>query len=243
MKMFLKLIFSSLGRKYIMALSGLGLVGFLVIHMIGNLKIFLGADELNHYAHFLKYHGWILWSFRGGLLALALIHVLTAFSLWHENRAARPQPYGQEATVQATLASVTMAISGSIILIFVIFHLLQFTLKVGPFEGYRGMMAPIHSEGGFFQSIAPVEMGERYPDVFRMVVTGFSTPWIAGFYIVAMGLMTMHLSHGVQSLFQSLGFQNQASAPCLRRLALAVAWILFLGMSVVPAAVWAGFVR
>lgn len=238
MKTLLQLVRSSLGRKYLMAATGLMLVGFVVVHMVGNLKIFLGADDLNHYAHMLKYRAWGLWGFRLGLLAIAAVHVTCAISLALENRRARPQAYAESKTMQASLASVTMVISGLIVAAFVVFHLYHFTVKGGPFQSYEDLKSPIVAEAGIFQTLAPVEPGRAYPDVYEMVVKAFSNGWITLFYVVGVGLLCLHLSHGIQSMFQSMGWRSEASAPLLVKLSWLVAAVIFLGMSSVPASVF-----
>ncbi len=243
MKTLWQLVRSSLGRKYLMAATGLMLVGFLVVHMIGNLKIFLGADDLNHYALMLKYRAWGLWGFRIGLLAVALVHATCAISLAIENRLARPQAYRQSKTMRASLASITMVISGLIVAAFVIFHLLHFTVQVGPFQKYEKLKSPIAVESGIFETLAPVDPGQAYPDVYEMVIQGFSNHWISMAYFVGVGLLCFHLSHGIQSMFQSMGWRSEASGPLLAGLAWVVAIVIFLGMSAVPTAVLLGVVR
>lgn len=243
MKTLWQLVRSSLGRKYLMAATGLMLVGFVIVHMIGNLKIFLGPDDLNHYAHLLKYRAWGLWGFRFGLLAVAVVHVTCAISLAIENRLARPQPYRQSKTMQASAASITMVMSGLTVAAFVVFHLLHFTVQVGPFRKYEELKSPIASGPGIFETLAPVEPGKAYPNVYEMVVQGFSNGWISLIYFVGVGLLCFHLSHGIQSMFQSMGWRSEASAPLLAGLAWVVASAIFLGMSAVPAAVLLGFVR
>ena len=243
MKTLLQLVRSSLGRKYLMAATGLLLVGFVFVHMIGNLKVFLGADDLNHYAHMLKYRGWALWGFRIGLLSIALVHVACGLSLAIENRRARPQRYEEHRTMQASFASLCMAASGLLVGAFLLFHLYHFTLKAGPFEVYEKYLSPIAAEPGIFQTLAPVEPGQAYPNVYEMVVKGFSNPWISAFYFAGVGLLCLHLSHGVQSMFQSMGWRSEASGPLLNGLARLVALVIFLGMAAVPAAVLAGIVH
>jgi len=221
MKAFLQVLTSSLGKKIIMAVTGFGLVGFVIIHMLGNLQIFLGADTLNAYAKLLKSSAEVLWAFRLGLLGMAVLHIAAAVSLVLENRKARPQGYTAEKN-SATWASRTMPITGIIVAAFVIFHILHFTVgAVG--SDYHAYNIPRDAEGR--------------ADVYTMVITGFANPWISGFYIVSVGLLCWHLSHGVSSMFQSLGLRNRRSAPLLDKLALAVSLAVFLGMSSVPAAI------
>jgi succinate dehydrogenase / fumarate reductase cytochrome b subunit len=243
MKLALSFITSTIGRKYLMALSGLALVGFVIIHMIGNLKIYSGADAINHYAHLLKYNPVILWSFRFGLLGIALVHVVTAISLIMENRAARPKDYEKQRTIQASLGSVTMALSGLTVLAFVIYHILHFT--VGAFHPeYHLMKTTIHgADHAVFQLLAPVEEGAKYHDVYRMMVSGFQNVWISAFYVISMAFLCLHMSHGISSMFQSLGLRSPQSAPFLKLIAWGTSAIIFIGMSSIPISVLAGWVK
>lgn len=218
MKALIQVLTSSLGRKYIMGITGFALVAFVIIHMLGNLQIFLGEETLNTYAHLLKASAEFLWVFRLGLLAMVVLHLAAAISLVMENKKARGKAYVKEQN-SASWASRTMAVSGIIVLSFVIYHLLHFTAHV--------------VDPGFSQLLD--ENGK--PDVYRMVIVGFSNVWISGFYIVGVGLLCWHMSHGVSSMFQSLGFRNARSAPLLDKLAIAVAVVIFLGMTAVPTAV------
>lgn len=219
---------TSIGKKYLMALTGLGLVAFVLIHMVGNLQIFLGPDAINAYAY--KLHSLppvVLWGFRAGLLLLIVVHVWTAIMLTRENRAAR-KVAGEIKPVQATYASRTMPITGFILLFFIIFHILQFTVRVVP-EDYNATVPYVPTEIGY----NTIEVF----DVFTMMVAGFSSWWISAFYLLGMGLLCLHLTHGVSSMFQSLGFRNESTRYNLNRLALAYGWVIFLGFASIPAGV------
>ncbi|MGF1679470.1 MAG: succinate dehydrogenase cytochrome b subunit [Candidatus Methylacidiphilales bacterium] len=222
MNYILALLTSTLGRKYIMGITGFALVGFIFIHMVGNLQIFLGRDALNHYAVLLKTSAEVLWAFRIGLLAMVALHIAAAISLARDNRKARPESYRADATVQASYASRTMIWSGIIIVTFVVYHILHFTAKA-THPSYHDLKAPLD--------------GKMVPDVYGMVVHGFSSWWISGFYILAVGLLCIHLSHGISSMFQSLGLRTRSNQALLELAAPALAWVLFLGMSSVPLAV------
>jgi len=213
---------STLGRKYIMGITGVGLVGFIVIHMLGNLQIFLGQDTLNHYAVLLKSSVEVLWGFRLGLLGLVVLHIAAAVSLVLDNKKARVQDYQNKATVQASYASRTMKYSGIIVLAFLIYHILHFTAKV------------THPE---YHELEVMLDGKMVPDVYTMVIHGFSNPWISIFYIISVGLLCMHLSHGVSSMFQSLGLRTKNNEGLLQYSAHGLSVIIFLGMSAVPLAV------
>jgi succinate dehydrogenase / fumarate reductase cytochrome b subunit len=213
----------SLVKKYLMAATGLVLALFVLGHMLGNLQVFAGSPgPLNRYAHFLQSLGELLWLVRIFLLACVVVHVWMAVLLTLENRRARPVGYIKNATVQASLASRTMIWSGTIILLFILLHLAQYTVQI------------IHP---IFKSLEYVEDGHRIHDVYGMVMVGFSSPaWVA-FYVIAIGLLCFHLSHGVSSMFQSLGVRNDKWRNWLNGVAMAYAWIIFLGFVAVPLAV------
>ncbi|MEZ4272175.1 MAG: succinate dehydrogenase cytochrome b subunit [Myxococcota bacterium] len=176
---------SSIGAKIIMALTGALLAGFVFAHMAGNLLLFAGPEALNSYAKRLKDLGPLLWIARGGLLLVFVVHIASAVRLGFLDRTARPQRYQHNATIQTTLAARTMILSGLLLLAFVVFHLLHFTLGVTHPEHF----AQVDSLGNH--------------DVYNMVVRGFQQPLVSASYIVAMVLLGMHLSHGVSSMFQS----------------------------------------
>lgn len=214
-----------------MAITGLGLLGFVTGHMVGNLQMFLGPEVLNRYAHFLQSTGELLWAVRLGLLALVAVHIWAAVTLTLENRAARPVAYERAKLAGASYASRTMIWSGLIIGAFVIYHLLHYTAK-----------AQVNLTGQDFHAFrTTLADGRACHDVFRMVVVGFSPPLVAGFYMVAVGLLCWHLSHGVKALFQSLGLQNRAWDGAIRKLAPVLAWVLFLGYVSIPLAVLCGY--
>ncbi len=213
----------SLVKKYLMAASGLVLVLFVLGHMVGNLQVFAATPgPINRYANFLQSLGELLWAVRLFLLACIAVHIWMAVLLTVENRRARGPGYVKNATVQATYASRTMIWSGVIILAFIIFHLAQYTLQV---------TNPI------FKSLEWSENGRRMHDVFAMVQVGFSDPFVVLFYVVAVGLLCVHLTHGVSSMFQTLGMRNEKWRGCLNKAALAYGWLIFLGFVSVPVAV------
>ncbi len=213
----------SLVKKYLMAASGLVLVLFVLGHMLGNLQVFAAnPGPINRYANFLQSLGELLWGVRLFLLACIAVHIWMAVLLTMENRRARGPGYAKNATVQATYASRTMIWSGVIILAFIIFHLAQYTLQV---------TNPI------FKSLEYAENGRRMHDVYAMVQVGFSSPFVVLFYVIAVGLLSVHLSHGASSMFQSLGVRNEKWRGCLNKAALAYGWLIFLGFVAVPIAV------
>ena len=223
MNLFASLFRSTLGKKYLMAVSGLALLLFVVGHMLGNLQIFLGQEALNAYGAFLKSKAALLWSARIGLIGLVLIHLWSAITLNAKNNDARPVRYRVNRAVGATYASRTMVWSGIIVLAFIIYHLLHFTLGV--------------TDPSFLE--LKDEAGRH--DIYAMVVQGFNHPLVSAFYIIAMALLCLHLSHGASSLFQSLGFRSGPQKRWADRLALLLAWGIFAGNSSIPIAILLGF--
>src|SRR6059036_1544123 len=220
---------SSLGRKYIMAISGAALFLFVVGHLLGNLQIFLGPKAINRYGDFLQSNKEILWPARLGLLLMVALHIWAAVKLSAENKAARPIGYADNpAPVAASYASRTMLMSGLIIAAFVLYHLLHYTVQVRSLN-FTG------------QDFLALHDAEGRHDVFRMMVAGFSQPLVSGFYILAMGLLCLHLSHGVSAAFQSVGLKNEVSGPLIDRFARAAAWLIFLGYISIPIAVLLGY--
>jgi succinate dehydrogenase / fumarate reductase cytochrome b subunit len=222
---------SSLGKKYIMAISGAALFLFVVGHLFGNLQIFLGAEAINRYGDFLQSHKEILWPARLGLLVMVALHIGSAVKLSAENKAARPIGYaGDPMPVAASYASRTMLMSGLIIAAFILYHLLHYTVQVRSLNFTGKDFLALHDAEG------------RH-DVFKMMVAGFSQPLVSGFYILAMGLLCLHLSHGVGAMFQSLGLKNEVCGPLIDRFAKIVAWAIFLGYISIPIAVLLGYVK
>ncbi len=218
---------SSLGKKYVMAVTGLGLWVFVIIHMLGNLQIFLGPEGLNAYARALKATPALLWGARGGLLLIGILHAVTAIQLARANRRARPDRYSSKKIVASTLAQRTMLASGLILLVFIIFHLAHFTL---------GWVDPQYLD---FKD--PLDLSRH--DVYRMMIVGFSNPFVSAFYIVSMGALLLHLSHGVSSLFQSLGLRSKKTFGFFDKLARITALLLFIGNSSIPLAILFGWLK
>ena len=220
---------SSIGRKILVALSGAALVAFVLGHMVGNLLIFGGPEMINEYALFLKTsgHGMLLWGARLGLLACVAVHIIFTLKLSAENKASRREPYGNKKFKKATVSSRYMMISGLIVLSFIIYHLMHFTLHVG--NTYGSLHYDLH--------------GKQVHDVYRMVIQGFSWVPASIFYIVAMGFLCSHLSHGVSSMFQTLGVATARTLPFFQKVGLAFAAFVFVGNCSIPLAVMFGWVR
>jgi len=214
----LRLARSSIGAKMVVSVTGLLLFGFVTAHLAGNLLLLAGPDALNEYAHWMHTHPQAVWPMRLLLLGVFTLHVGTAVRLARQNRAARPVPYAFDATVQATWASRHMVLSGLVLLAFVIYHLLHFTLHVvptGEIEGVGGRL-----------------------DVYGMVVRAFRSPAVALGYVAAQALLGVHLFHGSRSLFQSAGLRFHA----LRRAALALGLSVAAGNILLPLSVLLGLV-
>lgn len=228
-----RLFCSSVGKKLIMAATGLGLVLFVFGHMVGNLQVFLGPEAINRYAEMLHFSPELLWVVRLGMLTLVGLHIWAAVQVWMENRAARPLDYdGSPAPVEATYASRTMLMSGLIVAAFVIYHLLHYTVRVDAINLTGKSFADLHELS---------EAGVERHDVFKMVILGFSQPLVSLFYVVGVGLLCLHLSHGIRAMFQSLGLMTHRCAPVIRKAAPVIAWVLFLGYVSIPLAVMLGF--
>jgi len=210
---------SSIGRKWIVALTGLVMLGYVVGHLIGNLQIFLQPHHINKYAAFLQGLGEFLWIIRLALLATVILHIVFTIQLAIENRRGRPQDYAMQRTVQAKLSTKTMVWSGAYLLCFIIVHLLHLTAQTIHPE-YRTW----HDEGG------------RH-DVYRMMIAGFRDPLMSAFYIVGMILLCAHLAHGIGSLCQTLGVRTKHAAALLTQGGRIVAWLLAIGYISIPTAI------
>lgn len=218
---------STLGRKYLMAISGAALVFFVIGHLVGNLQVFGPPGLINDYGAFLHGKPALLWSARLGLLAMIGLHIWSALSLSNANRAARPIAYATWNPTAASYASRTMMMSGLIVAAFVIYHLLHFTLQT----------PGINFTGQDFHTFKD-ETGRQ--DVYRMMIAGFRHPLVSAFYVVAVGLLCLHLSHGVSAAFQSLGLKNKECGPALDRFARVFASLIFAGYAAIPVAVLLG---
>jgi succinate dehydrogenase / fumarate reductase cytochrome b subunit len=219
---------TSIGKKFVVAFTGALLLGFVIAHMAGNLQIFAGAEKINTYAKFLKDLGPLLWIARIGLLVAIFFHIYFTVQLNLANYAARPVKYAMMKTKQATSASLYMAISGMTIFAFIVYHLLHFTLGVTNPE---------------FLNLEYSLNGEKVHDVYAMIVMGFQVPIVSAAYIIAMGLLCWHLSHGVSSIFQTLGIDSPKMNPRLKILAYSVAAIIFVGNVSIPLTILLGLVK
>jgi succinate dehydrogenase / fumarate reductase, cytochrome b subunit len=225
MSWFSDLYRSAVGKKAVMAVTGIILFGFVLVHMIGNLKLYEGPKLLNAYGVFLRHVGepavpayGLLWIARVVLLAAVLLHIWAAWQLTLMSRAARPRAYAVRLKVHTTYASRTMRWGGVILLLFVVYHLLDFT---------AGAVNPDFRPG----------------DVYHNVVASFSLWYVSLFYILAQVALGFHLYHGLWSLFQSLGWNQPRLNPWRKSFAHAFAWIITIGNISFPLAVLTGLVR
>ncbi|MBK1883350.1 succinate dehydrogenase cytochrome b subunit [Luteolibacter pohnpeiensis] len=218
---------SSLGKKYIVALTGIVLFLFLAGHLIGNLLVFVGREAFNSYAVFLHEvgHGMGVWVARLVLLACLVAHVIATIQLTIQNRSAREQ-YQNKNTIQATLSSRIMMWTGLTILAFVIYHLLHFTVRFS--NSYNDYIDPEYF----------AETGLQRQDAWKMVIDGFSWFPAVFFYMVALSLLCSHLSHGVSSVFQTLGFRSKKSQDLIRCGGKIYAFVIWAGFMSIPVAIY-----
>lgn len=222
---------SSIGKKLVVAITGLFLVLFLAGHLSGNLLIFAGQKAFNDYAQFLHEagHGMLVWVARIGLLALLVLHVWATVLLTKQNRAAR-KPYEFQATIQASRSSRLMIVSGLTILAFVIFHILHFTVRAGT------------DYGTYVDAAYLAETGDERHDAYRMVLVGFKNFWVVLFYVIAMTLLCSHLSHGVASIFQTLGLRSKKARDLIFKLSWAYSLLIWAGFISIPLGILFGIV-
>jgi succinate dehydrogenase / fumarate reductase cytochrome b subunit len=209
---------SSVGKKALMAVTGLILSAYVVAHLIGNLQVYSGAAAIDAYAAFLHSKPGLLWVARLVLLAAVLVHAICGIQLYMRKKTARPVEYQAKANIQGSTASRTMLVSGVVILLFVVYHLLHFT---------TGSVHPS------FQELKP----------FHNVTTGFRQFGASFLYIVAMVGVGFHLWHGIYSMFHSLGLTHPRYTPGIRSAAALIATLVALGNISVPVAVLTGFLR
>lgn len=216
---------SSIGAKIIMALTGAVLSGFVLVHMLGNLQIFIGPEEYNAYAHFLKGTPELLWTARTVLLTAVGLHIYSGVRLTQINRAARPQDYRKRAYQRASFTSRFMIYSGLVVLSFIIYHLAHFTL---------GLTDPTHY--GLLDPKGRV-------DAYSMFVYGFQNVYVSVAYMVAMVFLGLHLEHGVSSMFQTMGIHHPRINPLLNKVGLAFALAVVIGNCAMPLAVMLGYIQ
>jgi succinate dehydrogenase / fumarate reductase cytochrome b subunit len=214
---------SSIGAKHVMAVTGLVLFGFAIVHMIGHLQMFGGQNMYNAYAHFLQELWEVKWPVRALLLGALIVHVIVAIGLVAKNRAARPVRSARYRAVVSSPLGRTMAATGLFVFAFLAFHILHFTL---------GQVQP-----GYFHAMDPMDRWDAY----SMFIHGFQSPVIYAVYLAGMVLLAMHLGHGAASWLQSLGLRHPKYP--VDRLGPRLAVALFVGYMVPPTAVLVGVLR
>jgi succinate dehydrogenase / fumarate reductase, cytochrome b subunit len=213
---------SSLGLKIVMALTGVILFGFVIGHMVGNLQVYLGREAFNAYAESLRAlgHGTLLWIARGGLLVAVVLHIWSAWRLTLLNRAARPVGYREVERRESSYASRTMRWSGVILLLFIVYHLMHFTFGV--------------------RAVHPRFV---HGDAYHNFVTGFQSPLVSGFYVLAMFALGLHLYHGAWSFLQTLGLSHPRYNHLRYAFAGLITLVILAGNISFPVAVLTGLVR
>jgi len=218
---------STVGKKIIMAVTGLIGIGFVILHMAGNLQAFIGRDKLNAYSALLHGPaGELLWVVRAVLLIAVVLHVVIAVQLTRLARAARPVGYHQREPQVSTLASRTMRWGGALLLLFIVLHLLHFTTRQVDPAGW-----------------AHRQDASGHYDIYGNIVASFRIWWVTAFYLLAMLALGLHLWHGVWSFGRSMGVAKPSDNPLRRRVAPVLAVLLWLGFSAVPIAVLLGVIR
>jgi len=216
---------TSIGRKIVMAVTGFSMVLFAIVHLLGNSSIFAGAGGINAYAQHL--HSMplpIIMGFRLVLLAIVLVHIIFGIQLTIENRSATPQTYAVKATRKTTFASENMIWTGLLLGAFILYHLLHFTMRVTP-----GLTLTNDASGHF--------------DVFAMVASSFSSFADTGIYAAAMVVLFLHLFHGIQSFFQTIGLSNDCTQPTIIKVGNLVALVVFLGFVAIPLSIFFGILK
>lgn len=205
---------SSIGKKWIVALTGLALIGYVIGHLVGNLQIFGAPEKINQYAEFLHSMPRALWVVRSVLLAAFFLHIFTTIKLATENRAAKGRTNEMRATTSPKPAKKTMVLSGLLVLSFVAYHLAHFTAR-----------------------ITDARFEKLNHDVHTMVILGFQNPLVSGFYLLSVFLLCLHLSHGFQSVPQTFGLNSKSLRNAITKGGQALAWIIFAGYASIPLAV------
>jgi len=224
----LRLYRSTIGKKVIMAVTGIILVAFVILHMLGNLQVFIGPEKMNRYAAFLQSLGELLWLARIILLVALILHVTMAYQLAQRSRLARPTAYQRRDPQVSTVASRTMRWGGVLILVFVIFHILHFTTgTVFPWASRTDAMYP----------------GFDHANVYGNIIAAFRSPWVVTFYVVVMLFLMLHLFHGAWSSVRTLGLAKPSPRPLQRQVATVIALVVWLGFTAIPVAVFLGVIR
>ena len=231
--LFRNLFCSSLGKKYLMAGTGMLLLLFVIGHLVGNLQVFLGPEAINRYGNFLQTNVEVLWPVRIGTIAIVLLHIWSATTLTLANRAARPVTYQKWEPTAASYASRTMMVSGIIVAVFIVYHLLHYT----------AMVQAVNLTGKNFEAKPEFFDSQGRHDIYHMMMVGFSQPLVCLFYIIGVGLLCLHLSHGASAMWQSLGWKKRSYGPCLDRAAKIGSLFIFLGYISIPISIWMKWIK
>jgi succinate dehydrogenase cytochrome b subunit len=216
----MRLFTSSVGRKILMAITGILMVLFVVVHLLGNSSIFIPGG-INAYAEHLHSLPPLVWAFRLAMLVFIGIHIIFGTQLTLENSSANPQGYAVKRQLKANFSSENMIWTGALLAIFIIGHICHFTARLTP-----DIVATTLPDGGF--------------DVFTMVVSSFSHPVVALLYVAAMVVLFLHLKHGIQSFFQTMGWNNECTLAVITKAGTVVAVIFLLGYSIIPLSILTG---
>ncbi len=206
---------NTIGKKAVMAVTGIILAGWIIGHVLGNVLIFRGPEAVNQYAALLKSNMALLWAMRAFMFVALVLHVVAAVQLVRQQRASRPVGYTRQVPQESTFASRTIRWGGLVLALFLVYHILHMT---------TGTLHPAFD----------------HVDVYSNMVRGLRVPWVAAIYLVAVAALGLHLYHGMWSVFQSLGFSSPGISPVRRRLATAIAVFVYVGFTVIPLAILFG---
>lgn len=242
-----RLLHSSIGAKLVMGVTGVILVGFVLVHMLGNLQLYMGPGTFNSYAQTLKGTLPLLWGTRITLLVAVVLHIWAAVRLTGMNRAARPQAYAHARRYdRTTYAALFMRGSGLVVLAFIVYHLLHFTIGVvlpDNFALREVLRNEVWVRETNAQLIAALPAHHVRHDAYSMLVLGFQNWIVAGSYIVANLLLARHLSHGVASMLATLGYSKGRNRVTAERIGAATAGLILVGNLSFPIAVLAGVIH
>ena len=217
---------SSLGKKYVMALTGFFLVFFALAHMLGNLTTFGGSAGLNAYAEHLRAFPPVLWAFRALMAGAVVLHLFFGLTLYLQNKAARPVDYACKKNDRTTFSAQSMVWTGLLLLVFVVIHLVQFT--------FHGLLP----SGAIIANTA-----EGHFNVFAMVATSLSSGGVTAFYLASVVVLLLHILHGTASFLQSLGATNENTFTAITTGGKCAAFVIALGFVLVPLSVLFGIVK
>ena len=220
----MRILTSSVGRKILMSITGQLLIIFVLIHLIGNSTIFFGPNGINAYAEHLHSLPPLVWAFRLFMLAAVAVHICYGVMLTLENKAANPGAYAVKRQLKASFASENMVWTGVLIGCFIVYHLIQFTIHGTP------------------DVVVGLDTANR-PDVFRMVVTSFSNGLISLVYAAAMVMLFLHLSHGIPSFLQTMGWKNEKTIPVFGTGGKVISAVLMVAYISIPAVILAGLLK